>query len=92
MWFISCTYGKCILVGATLRSGFQTPEAEAHLRETWKAGAKYMRLVGSSSAYGQGTNSQYIAESWSPTYAKTMSAIKKALDPNGIMCPGLWNL
>lgn len=84
--------GNVFLVGATLRSGFQTPEAEEHLRETWKAGAKYMRLVGSSSAYGQGTNSQYIAESWSPTYAKTMSAIKKALDPNGIMCPGLWNL
>ena len=84
--------GNVFLIGATLRSAFQTPEAEQHLRDTWKAGAKYMRMTGSSSAYGQGTNSQYIAESWSPTYAKTMAAIKKALDPNGIMCPGLWNL
>lgn len=84
--------GNVFLIGATLRSGFQTPEAEEHLRKTWAAGAKYMRSIGTSSAYGQGTNSQYIAESWSPTYAKTMSLIKKALDPNGIMCPGLWNL
>ena len=84
--------GNVFLIGATLRSAFQTPEAEAHLRETWKAGAEFMRKAGTSSAYGQGTNSQYIAESWSPTYAKTMAAIKKALDPNGIMCPGLWNL
>jgi FAD/FMN-containing dehydrogenase len=84
--------GNIFLVGVTLRSGFSTLEAEEHLRKTWEAGAKYMRSVGTSSAYGQGTNSQYIAESWSPTYAKTMSLIKKALDPNGIMCPGLWNL
>ena len=76
----------------TLRSGFQTPEAEQHLRDTWAAGAKYMRDMGTSSAYAQGTNSQYIAGAWSPTYAKTMGLIKKALDPNGIMCPGLWNL
>jgi hypothetical protein len=41
--------------------------------------------MGTSSAYAQGTNSQYIAGAWSPTYAKTMGLIKKALDPNGIM-------
>lgn len=84
--------GHIFLIGVTLRSGFQTPEAEEHMRKTWEAGARFMRSKGTSSAYGQGTNSQFIAETWSPTYANTMSLIKKALDPNGIMCPGLWNL
>lgn len=84
--------GESFITGVTLRSGFQTPEAEQHLRDTWAAGAKYMRDMGTSSAYAQGTNSQYIAGAWSPTYAKTMGLIKKALDPNGIMCPGHWNL
>ena len=83
--------GHIFLTGVTIRSGFSTPEAEAHLRKTWRAGEEYMRKVGTSSAYAQGTNSNFIAESWSPAHSKLMNAIKKALDPNNIMCPGLWN-
>lgn len=84
--------GHIFLTGVTLRSGMQTPEAEEHMRKTWAAGAEYMRKIGTASTYAQGTNSSYIAETWSPTYARLMSALKKALDPNNIMCPGLWNL
>jgi FAD/FMN-containing dehydrogenase len=83
--------GHIFLTGVTIRSGFSTPEAEAHLRKTWRAGEEYMRKAGTSSAYAQGTNSNFIAESWSPTHSKLMNAIKKTLDPNNIMCPGLWN-
>lgn len=84
--------GHIFLTGVTLRSALQTPEAEEHLRKTWEAGAKFMREIGTSSTYAQGTNSNYIAETWSPAYVRLMSAIKHTLDPNNIMCPGLWNL
>jgi len=83
--------GHIFLTGVTIRSAFSTPEAEEHLRKTWRAGEEYMRRVGTSSAYAQGANSNFIAESWSPTHSKLMNSIKRTLDPNNIMCPGLWN-
>lgn len=83
--------GHIFLTGVTLRSGFSTPEAEAHLRKTWKVGEEYMRSVGTSSTYAQGANSNVVAESWSPMQARFMSTLKQALDPNNIMCTGLWN-
>jgi len=83
--------GHIFLTGVTIRSAFATPEAEEHLRKTWKVGEEYMRKVGTCSTYAQGTNSNFIAEAWSPTHSKLMNTIKKVLDPNNIMCPGLWN-
>jgi len=83
--------GHIFLTGITMRSAYSTPEAEAHLRETWEKGEEYMRKAGTSSAYAQGTNSNHIAASWSPIYSKMMGSIKNTLDPNNIMNPGLWN-
>lgn len=83
--------GHIFLTGITIRSGFSTPEAEEHLRKTWRVGEEYMRKVGTCSTYSQGTNSNFIAESWSPNHSKLMNSIKQVLDPNNIMCPGLWN-
>ncbi|MFZ7121184.1 MAG: FAD-binding oxidoreductase [Eubacteriaceae bacterium] len=83
--------GHIFLTGVTIRSGFSTPAAEEHLRKTWRIGEEYMRKNGTSSAYAQGTNTNFIAESWSPIYSKMMNSIKNTFDPNNIMCPGLWN-
>ena len=84
--------GHIFLTGVTLRCKQTSPEAEEHLRKTWLVGAEFMRKAGTSATYAQGTNACYVADTWSPAYAKTMSAIKKTLDPNNILCPGLWNL
>jgi glycolate oxidase len=84
--------GHIFLTGVTLRSRQTTTEAEAHLRESWLAGAEYMRKIGTSATYAQGTNSCFVADTWSPAQTKVMGAIKKTLDPNNILNPGLWNL
>ncbi|HNZ31858.1 MAG TPA: FAD-binding oxidoreductase [Smithellaceae bacterium] len=40
----------------------------------------------------QGTSFAHTASAWSPTYKSFMQAIKKTLDPNDILMPGLWRI
>jgi len=39
----------------------------------------------------QGRDADNAAQNWSPTFRTMMSSIKKAIDPKGIMNPGVWN-
>lgn len=84
--------GHIFLTGVTLRSRLTTPEAEEHLRVSWRAGAEYMRKMGTSATYGQGNNANFVADTWSPAQTRVMGDLKKMLDPNNILNPGLWNL
>ncbi len=45
---LPCTDGTIFLTGVTIRSGFSTPEAEAHLRKTWRARGGVLRKVGTA--------------------------------------------
>jgi FAD/FMN-containing dehydrogenase len=38
----------------------------------------------------QGVSSQIVARSWSPAYRALFAGLKAAVDPNGILNPGLW--
>ena len=40
----------------------------------------------------QGTSLAHSASAWSPSYQNFMRTIKKALDPNNVMMPGLWRI
>ncbi len=80
-----------MITGITLKWNSTIPGADEHMRAVWKKGAEYMQKRGVTNAYAQGENSRYLSTAWSPIYSKVMSGIKKTLDPNGILCPGLWN-
>ena len=60
--------------------------------EVWRKTADLANQEGTCSAYTQGNNSNKIAEMWTPAYYNLMKGLKTMLDPNNIMCPGLWNL
>lgn len=81
-----------MLVGITIHWDATVPGVDEHNRRLWKAGADYMLKNGTFSAYAQGNHSTMISSAWSPTYYKVISGIKKTLDPNNILNPGLWNL
>jgi glycolate oxidase len=81
-----------MLIGITIHWDDTVPGVEEHNRKLWKAGADFMLKNGTFSAYAQGNHSSSISSAWSPTYYKVMSGIKKTLDPNNILNPGLWNL
>jgi len=40
----------------------------------------------------QGTSFAHTASAWSPTYKSFMLTLKKTLDPNDILMPGLWRI
>jgi len=88
----SLPISNVMLTGITLHWDDTIPGVEEHLRKVWKAGADYMLKHGTFSAYAQGNHSILASTAWSPTYYKIMSGIKKTLDPNNILNPGLWNL
>lgn len=81
-----------MLVGITLHWNNLEPGAEDHMQRLWRAGADYIQKYGVSVVYCQGSNSNLLSKFWSPTYSKTIGLIKKAFDPNGILCPGLWDM
>jgi hypothetical protein len=81
-----------MLVGVTLHWFDSVPGAEAHVRKIWKEGVDFMLREGTNVCYAQGSNSNYCSSVWSPAFSKFIGGLKKTLDPNDIMCPGLWDL
>ena len=81
-----------ILIGVTMHWDTTNEEAGKFMLERWRKGAQVLNENGSCTAYTQGNNSKVIAQKWSPVYYNFMKNMKQMLDPNNILCPGLWNL
>jgi len=76
---ISITYDPSVAGGR---------EATAHLaREAYELVAE----LGGYAEPHQGEAARILAGAWSPEYARLVSRIKAALDPNDILNPGLWS-
>ena len=81
-----------ILMGLTFHWDDNVEGSGEYALATWRRVAEVLNKAGSCSAYTQGNNSNLIAEMWTPAYYNLMKKLKDVLDPNHIMCPGLWNL
>lgn len=81
-----------ILMGLTFHWDDTVPGAGEYALKRWRDIAEVLNMQGSCSAYTQGNNSAVIAEMWTPAYRDLMKKLKTMLDPNNILCPGLWNL
>lgn len=90
--FYTIPIDNYILVGVTMHWDTTNDEAGKYMLERWKKGAHLLNESGSCTTYTQGNNSKHIVEKWSPTYYNFMKNIKRMLDPNNILCPGLWNM
>ena len=90
--FYTIPIDNFILIGLTMHWDTTIEEAGPYMIEKWKKGAKFLNDMGTSTAYTQGYNSKVIAQKWSPAQYMFMKNMKKMLDPNNILVPGLWNL
>lgn len=81
-----------ILMGFTLHWDEAIAGAGEKMLPLWRKEAEWLNQNGTCSAYTQGNNSNVIAEMWTPAYYNLMKTLKTTLDPNNIMCPGLWNM
>lgn len=81
-----------ILMGMTFHWDDTIPGAGEAMLPVWHRAADLLNNNGTCSAYTQGNNSNKIANMWTPAYYNLMKTLKKTLDPNNIMCPGLWNM
>lgn len=88
----SCPIENLVLMGYTIHWDDTFPGAGEYAIKAWERMADCLNKNGSCSTYTQGNNSNYIARMWSPSMAEFMKNMKKMLDPNNILCPGLWNL
>ena len=84
------------ITGILLYFGKSTTRDQASRRIYEQAVHKFERLFaekyGGWSETCQGECLAQIAANWSPTYKAFMRSLKKALDPNNIMMPGLWRI
>jgi FAD/FMN-containing dehydrogenase len=62
------------------------------MRELWARGLEMGTERGWFPDAHQGYGTIVIAKHWSPEVANFMRTLKRALDPNNIMNPGLWSL
>lgn len=90
--FYTIPIDNMMLVGVTMHWDTTNEEAGKFMLERWKKGAHLLNENGSCTTYTQGNNSKIIAEKWSPAYYNLMKNLKTMLDPNNILCPGLWNM
>lgn len=90
--FYTIPIDNFVLLGVTLHWDTTIEEAGEYMINMWKQGAQLLNSKGSSTTYTQGINSKVISEKWSPNYFNFMKNMKKMLDPNNILCPGLWNI
>ena len=90
--FYSLPIGNYMLLGITLKWDDSIPGAGKHVLGIWEEGAELLKHEGTSTTYCQSNNSNIIASAWTPVYYNTIKGLKKMLDPNNILCPGLWNL
>ena len=52
----------------------------------------FFSKYGGFTELAQGMGSIQAASVWSPSYKAYMQTIKRALDPNNILMPGLWRI
>ncbi|TZE82522.1 FAD-binding oxidoreductase [Calorimonas adulescens] len=90
--FYSFPIANAMLIGVTLHWNDAVPGAGDYVRKVWKEGVDFILKEGTSVCYAQGSNSNLVSSVWSPAFSKFIGGIKKTLDPNNILCPGLWNL
>lgn len=90
--FYTIPIANYILMGITFHWDDSVKGAGEYMLEVWRKTADLANQEGTCSAYTQGNNSNKIAEMWTPAYYNLMKGLKTMLDPNNIMCPGLWNL
>lgn len=70
----------------------EIPEGREIVLELQKEGYRRVIALGGCPEPHQGFASQANAAAWSPEYSGLMSSLKKTLDPNNILNPGLWGL
>ena len=69
-----------------------SPESRAKLLKIVKEHTEFVTRLGASMDVHQGFAAEVMASCWSPTFYNFMRVIKRAIDPNNILCPGLWKL
>lgn len=68
------------------------PEAREKLLKIVKEHTDFVTRLGASMDVHQGYAAQLMASYWSPPFYSFMKTLKKAVDPNNILNPGLWKL
>jgi glycolate oxidase len=84
--------GNAMWVGVVISWNDAIPGASEKALEIVKEGYDYMIKSGTSSWGCQGEGSILWASAWSPSYYNFIRTLKRGLDPNNILCPGLWNV
>jgi len=69
-----------------------SPELREKLLEIVKEHTIFVTKLGASMDVHQGFAAEVMASYWSPTFYNFMHVLKRAIDPNNILCPGLWKL
>jgi len=67
-----------------------TPEQQAYVRQMMQDFQEYAHSLGSIDVYNQGFMAELNASCWSPGFRSLFTTVKQALDPHGILNPGLW--
>jgi FAD/FMN-containing dehydrogenase len=65
------------------------PGAREIVRKMWKEGFEMLAADGGIHYWLGSVIGEIVARNWAPKYYETVRAIKRALDPNGIMIPGM---
>ncbi len=67
-----------------------SPELREFIKDMILDYQKYTHELGLLDVYNQGVMSRLNAACWSPGFKSLHTTVKKALDPKGILNPGLW--
>lgn len=89
---IPCVGPNQWICNATVFLKGSDAKSMALMTDLWRDGLEQAAAKGWYPDATQGWASICVGKYWSPSMVTFMRNIKKALDPNNIMNPGLWNL